>query len=181
MTRLDQSISHVPEYEWVKIAPLHDFNFSFISSGRVGKEISPRLLLILSSKLQTWWLGKVSSTLHLSRIIADCSKAKAARLSGMCSLSTHVQAPLGRRSSLSPAKRKCFRNFEILWNESIQTSLSVITSPTSTFRISLTKQRLIDLGIDTRSQVKDAHFSSKAFRRCNSKETTSSTTWLLIG
>ena len=38
MTRLDQSISHAPEYEWVKITPLHDFNFSFDIewSGRKG-------------------------------------------------------------------------------------------------------------------------------------------------
>ena len=140
MARWDQLISHALEGEWAKIAPLRILSFDIECAGRKGIFPEASVDPVIQIANMVTRQGQFYFSL-LSRIIANCSKAKAARLSGTCSLSTRAQALLGRRSSLLPAKRKCFRSGEISWNKSIQTSLSAITSPTSTFRISLTEPR----------------------------------------
>lgn len=140
MARWDQFISHAPEGEWAKIAPLRVLSFDIECAGRKGifPEASVDPVIQIANMVTRQGQPYSSS---LSQIISKLSKAKTAHLSEMCSLSTPARTSLGRRSSLSLAKRKCFRSGEILWSKSIQTSLSDITSPTSTFRISLIEPR----------------------------------------
>jgi hypothetical protein len=140
MARWDQFISHAPEGEWAKIAPLRILSFDIECAGRKGIFPEASIDPVIQIANMVTRQGQLYSSL-LQTIVSKRSKAKTAHLSETCSLSTPARASLDRRSSLSLAKQKCFRSGENSWSKSIQTSLLAITLPISTFHISLTEPR----------------------------------------